>query len=55
MIWTITIATFLGSVVAVLLMLFIFYRREQIGKVLREQWTEGKTDSGGGRATPPRA
>ena len=44
MIWAITIATFLGSVVAVLLVLFIFYRREQIREVLRKQWTEGKTD-----------
>ena len=40
MVWGITIATFLGTVVAVLLIFFIFSRREQIRDALREQRTE---------------
>ena len=40
MTWALTIATFLGTMVAVLLMFFIFSRREQIRKALREQRTE---------------
>ena len=39
-VWPITIATFLGTVVAVLLMVFIFSRRKQIGAALREQRIE---------------
>jgi hypothetical protein len=40
MTWAITIATFLGTVVAALLMLFVFYHRERILRTLREQRTE---------------
>jgi hypothetical protein len=40
MVWGITIATFLGTVVAVLVIFFIFSRREQIRDALKEQRTE---------------
>jgi hypothetical protein len=36
-VWVITIATFLGTVVAVLLMFFIFSRREQVRKARKER------------------
>jgi hypothetical protein len=45
MIWMITIATFLGTGVAVLLMFFIFSRREQIREALREQRIERRTSA----------
>jgi PilZ domain len=45
MIWTITIATFLGTVVAVLLMFFILSRREQIREAVGEQRIERRTSA----------
>ncbi len=43
MIWVITIATFLGTLVASVSMFFIFSRREQIREALREQRRERRT------------
>jgi hypothetical protein len=40
MVWTITIATFLGTVIALLLMFLLFSRREQIRAALRERRIE---------------
>ena len=45
MIWAITITVFLGTVVAVLLMFFIFSRRAQIREALREQRIERRTSA----------
>jgi PilZ domain len=43
MVWTITIATFLGTVIALLFIFLIFARREQIRKALRERRRESRT------------
>jgi hypothetical protein len=40
MVWTITIATFLGTVIALMLIFLIFSRREQILKALRARRIE---------------
>ena len=40
MVWTITIAMFLGTVIALLLMFLLFSRREQIRAALRERRIE---------------
>ncbi len=42
MVWAITIATFLGTVVTALLLFFVFSRRERILRMLREQRAEGR-------------
>ena len=47
MVWTITIATFLGTVIALLLMFLLFSRREQI-RVGTQRAADRKTDSGDG-------
>ena len=43
MVWTITIATFLGTTIAVLFIFLIFGHREQIRKALRERRRESRT------------
>ena len=47
MVWVITIATFLGTMVAVLLMLFILSQRRQIREVIREHRIEKRIPAKG--------
>jgi hypothetical protein len=42
MVWGITVATFIGTVIAVLLIFSLFSRMKQIREALREQRTEGR-------------